>query len=86
MAWIAALYFATYSALALCAAGLTRIVVSLGNTKSLGVVDIAGGQHSLLLAESFVLKPSFDGTHVEMSGVVIGDAKAAGMELKLTVL
>lgn len=87
MAWSAALYFSMYSGVALCAACLTLVVVSVGKTKSLGVVVIAGGQHALDLTASAILPiPFSDAMHVEMSGVVMGEAKAAGREVRLAVV
>lgn len=87
MAAIALWYLSRYSGVTLCAAGLIRTASYLGNTCFF--TDFTdgggtGGQHALVLMRSLRLKkPSVEALHVEMSGVVIGAAKAAG---KLTVL
>lgn len=87
MALMAALYFVMYSGVALWAAGRIRVVWSLGNTNSFTVFDNAGGQHALVLTAFLVsCMPLLAATHVEMSGAVIGAAKAAGRAVKLAVV
>ena len=79
MALIADLYFAMYSLLTVCAAGLIRVARSLGNSNFVIGFDVAGGQQALVLTVFVGSKPMLEGTHVDMSGVVIGAAKAAGV-------